>query len=106
GDEYSVPRLLSRLPKDRAIKVAREAAVSTVAWSPYVSTEVADTLAAAEPVEREGMWRQLAAELKSLKRADLVARSAGVLPLFTGVGGEAAVDDLARSLIAVANWWR
>ena len=105
-DAYSVPKLLPYLPRDRAWTVARHAAVSTFAWSPYPTRELAGFLATGDPAERDEVWHELTSTLRNLKRGDLCSRYAALMPLLQAVGGPTAMGELARSLIATARWWK
>jgi hypothetical protein len=106
GSDYSVQWLLPYLPSERAWRVARNAAVSTIAWSSHPTAELAATLAAGSAPERLEVWQELTGELRNLTRADLCSRYVALLPLLRRIGGRQAVNDLARSLLSTASWWR
>jgi hypothetical protein len=103
--DYSVPQLLPHLPRDRAWSVARQAAVSTIAWNSYPTSELAETLASGETVQRQEVWQELTTKVRNLTRADLCSRYVALVPLLRSLGGSQAIGDLARSLIATASWW-
>lgn len=105
GQDYSVPKLLPHLARDRAWSAARQAAVSTIAWSSYPTSELAETLATGEPAERHEVWQELTTKLGNLTRAELCSRYIALVPLLRTVGGPQAIEDFARSLIAALRWW-
>jgi hypothetical protein len=102
---YSIPKVLPYLDKQRAWESARDAAVSTIAWSPVVTEELAATLVTGEPGQRLSLWQEAMIKLRSLKRSDLCARYAALFPLLASLDEQHAEEQLAASLMMVADWW-
>lgn len=106
GDDYSLPALVPYLPRERAWTLARRATVSTIAWKPYPTKDLVDILTTSDSAERYDVWQELTPKLRNLTRAELCSRYVALVPFLQSVGGQKAIEDLARSLLAAASWWR
>lgn len=102
---YSLDVVIPYIDEQHAFSAARDAAVSSIAWTPAVAESLSDVLVTGEPEERLELWRDATGELRSQKRSDLCARYAALIPLLRSLDEPRATDQLATSILTTARWW-
>jgi hypothetical protein len=102
---YSIAKVLPYLDNERAWEAARHVAISTIAWTPGVTDELATTLVNGEPEQRLELWQEATSKLRNLKRSDLCARYAALSPLLRSLEERHGEEQLAASMMITAGWW-